>query len=53
MRAVEMKGPMKKRELQQGTRNREGTELWNRAFTGLLRDGTLGTRDDGTVYRAE
>ncbi len=54
VRAVEMKKPMKKRELQQTTHaSREGTELWNRAFTGLLRDGTLGTRDDGTVYRAE
>jgi hypothetical protein len=54
LRALEMKGPMSKRELQRVTHaHRDGTELWNRALEGLLRDRAIGKRDDGAFYRAE
>lgn len=48
LRALELKGPLVKRELQRRTNaNRDGTELWNRALDGLLRDGAIGKRQDG------
>lgn len=54
LRALEMKGPMSKRALQQSTHaNRDGTDLWNRALEGLVRDRAIGKREDGTLYRAE
>jgi hypothetical protein len=54
LRALEMKGPMSKRELQRVTHaHRDGTELWNRALDGLLRDRAIGKREDSCFYRAE
>jgi hypothetical protein len=54
LRALEMKGPLSKRELQRVTHaHRDGTELWNRALEGLVRDRAIGKREDGTFYRAE
>ena len=54
LRALEMKGPLSKRELQRYTHaHRDGTELWNRALDGLLRDRAVGKREDGAFYRAE
>jgi hypothetical protein len=54
LRALEMHGPMSKRKLQHHTNaGRDGTDLWNRALDGLLRDGAVGKREDGTLYRAE
>ena len=49
-----MKGPLFKRDLQRFTHaHRDGTELWNRALDGLLRDKAVGRREDGKYYRAE
>jgi hypothetical protein len=54
LRALEIKGPMSKRELQRVTHaHRDGTELWNRALDGLLRDRAIGKREDSCFYRAE
>jgi phage terminase Nu1 subunit (DNA packaging protein) len=54
VRILEMKGPMSKRELQRLTHaHRDGTELWNRALDGLVRDRAIGKREDGAFYRAE
>ena len=54
LRALEMHGPLTKRDLQQKTHaSRDGTDLWNRALDGLIRDGAIGKRGDGTLYRAE
>jgi hypothetical protein len=54
LRALEMKGPMSKRELQRYTHShRDGTELWNRALDGLLRDRAVGKGEAGAYYRAE
>jgi hypothetical protein len=54
LRILEMKGPTSKRELQRLTHaHRDGTELWNRAPDGLLRDRAIGKREDGAYYRAE
>jgi hypothetical protein len=54
LRALELKGPAFKRELQQRTNaHRDGTEHWSRALDGLLKDGSVGRREDGTYYRAE
>lgn len=54
LRALEMKGPMSKRELQRYTHaHRDGTDLWTRALDGLLRDRAIGKREDGAYYRAE
>lgn len=54
LRALEMRGAMSKRELQRHTHaHRDGTELWNRALDGLLRDRAIGKREDGVYYRAE
>jgi hypothetical protein len=54
LRALVMKGSISKRELQRATHyEREGTELWNRAFDGLVRDGRIGKREDGKHYLAE
>ena len=48
LRALTMKGPMRKRELQRATHyDRDGTELWNRAFDGLVRDDRVVKREDG------
>jgi len=53
LRALEMKGPLKKGRLQDYTHARRvGTELWNRAMEGLVRDGKVGKREDGTYYLA-
>jgi hypothetical protein len=53
VRALELKGPMPKRELQKRTNaHRDGTELWNRALAGLLQDERVGKRDE-TYYLAE
>jgi hypothetical protein len=44
---------MKKRELQKVMHaERDGTELWNRALDGFIRDGRVGKREDGTLYLA-
>ncbi len=54
LRALEMKGPVFKRDLQRLTHaHRDGTELWNRALDGLLRDRAIGKREDGAFYRAK
>src|SRR6266536_3350354 len=54
LRALELKGPTAKRELQKRTNaHRDGTEHWNRALDGLLRDGAIAKREDGPYYRAE
>jgi hypothetical protein len=54
LRVLEMKGPLSKRELQQFTNaRRDGTELWNRALDGLLRDRAIGKRENGAYYLAE
>ena len=51
VRVLTMKGTLAKRNLQQLTNaNRDGTELWNRALDGLLRDGAIGKRDNGEYY---
>jgi hypothetical protein len=51
IRALEMKGPVSKRELQRTTNaNRDGTELWNRALQGLLTDGAIGKEADGKYF---
>jgi hypothetical protein len=48
-RVLTMHGPMTKRELQRKTNaNRDGTELWNRAFAGLVNEGLVGKQADGT-----
>ena len=53
LRALEMKGPVKKGRLQDFTNaQRVGTELWNRALDGLIRDGKVGKREDGIYYLA-
>jgi hypothetical protein len=53
LRALAMKGPLPKRDLQRFTHaHRDGTELWNRALGGLIQDGRVGKRDDGTCYLA-
>src|ERR1035438_9130302 len=42
LRALQMKGLLSKRHLQQLTNaHRDGTELWNRALTGLIQDGRI------------
>ena len=54
LRILEMKGPTSKRELQRLTHaHRDGTELWNRALDGLLRDRAIGKQEGGAYYRAE
>ena len=54
LRALEMKGPLFKRDLQRYTHaHRDGTELWNRALAGLLHDKAVGQREDGAYFRAE
>lgn len=54
VRALEIKGPIFKRALQQRTNAfRDGTELWTRAMDGLVRDGAVGKREDGAYYLAE
>ena len=54
LRALEMRGPMSRRKLQQHTNaHRDGTDLWSRALEGLLRDRSVGKQEDGTLYRAE
>jgi hypothetical protein len=55
LRALELKRTMSKRGLQQSTNaHRDGTDLWNRALDGLLRDRAIGKRDeDGTYYLAD
>jgi len=53
LRTLTMTGPSFKRELQQRTHaHRDGTELWNRALEGLVKDGALGKREDGAYYLA-
>ena len=53
VRALELKGPMGKRQLQQRTNaHRDGTELWNRALAGLQHDERVGKREDGKLYLA-
>jgi hypothetical protein len=53
LRVLEMRGPIKKGRLQDYTNARRvGTELWNRAFEGLVRDGRVGKREDGLYYLA-
>ena len=54
LRALGLKGPMTKRELQQRTNaHRDGTEQWNRALDGLVRDKAIGKLEDATYYLAE
>ena len=53
LRALEMRGPLTKRVLQQSTHaSRCGTEAWTRALDGLIKDRQVGKREDGTLYRA-
>jgi hypothetical protein len=53
LRTLTMTGPSTKRELQQCTHaHRDGTDLWNRALEGLIRDGAVGKREDGAYYLA-
>jgi Bifunctional DNA primase/polymerase, N-terminal len=50
VRALQVKGPCGKRELQRRTHaERDGTELWNRGLDGLLKDGRVG-RLENSVY---
>ena len=52
-RALKTKGSMKKRDLQKVMHaERDGTELWNRALDGLVRDGRVGKSEDGSLYLA-
>jgi len=54
LRALELKGPLFKRELQQRTNaHRDGTKQWMGALDGLLRDKAIGQREDGAYYLAE
>lgn len=54
VRVLGLKGHMTKREMQQQTNaHRDGTELWNRALDGLLRDKAVGKRENGAFYLAE
>ena len=54
VRALEVKGPTCKRELQKRTNaHRDGTDLWNRALDGLMRDKAIGKQEDGAYYLAE
>jgi len=54
LRVLELKGSLSKRELQKYTNaHRDGTELWNRALEGLLRDKAIGRNEDGGYYLAE
>ena len=54
LRQLEMRGPLSKRDLQRYTHaERDGTDLWSRALEGLLRDRSIGKREDGAFYRAE
>ena len=49
MRALTMRGPLPKRQLQQITHaQRDGTDLWGRALDGLIKDRAVGKREDGT-----
>jgi hypothetical protein len=54
IRCLTMRGPLKKGRLQDFTNARRvGTDLWNRALEGLVRDGRVGKREDGIYYLAE
>jgi len=54
LRALEMKGPLSRRDLQKATNaSRDGTELWSRAMQGLLTDQLVGKRESGLLYRSE
>jgi hypothetical protein len=53
VRALTMKGPLNRRELQKRTNaHRIGTDMWNRALDGLLRDRRVGKGDDGRYFLA-
>ncbi len=53
VRALDMKGPQAKRELQRGTHSyRYGTDAWSRALDGLIKDRRVGRKEDGTLYLA-
>jgi hypothetical protein len=53
LRVLEMKGTVSRRELERAThKDRDGTELWNRALNGLIQDRTVGKREDGAYYLA-
>jgi hypothetical protein len=53
LRVLEMKGAMTKRGLQRATHaDRVGTEMWTRGLEGLIRDSSVGRREDGTLYLA-
>jgi Protein of unknown function (DUF3987) len=48
VRCLTMKGPQKKKVIWNVTHgSRSGTELWNRAFDGLIRGGAVGQLSDG------
>jgi hypothetical protein len=54
VRALTMKGPLLKRELQKHTHaHRCGTDAWDKALTGLRRDQLVGQREDGRYFAAE
>lgn len=54
LRALELKGPLSKRKLQQRTHaQRDGTELWSRALGGLVTDKAVGKGEDGLYYLAQ
>ncbi len=53
MRALTMKGPLSRRNLQKHTHaHRVGTDVWDRALEGLLRDRRVGKREDGRYFLA-
>jgi hypothetical protein len=54
LRSLELKGPTSRRKLQKRTHaERDGTDLWNRALDGLVKDRAVGKRDDGAYYLAD
>lgn len=53
-RALEVKGPLSKRKLQQSTNaQRDGTELWGRALNGLVQDGAVAQGQNEDYYLTE
>ena len=53
VRALQMRGTSSKRDLQRHTHaHRDGTQLWNAALDGLVKDRAVGKREDGAYYLA-
>jgi hypothetical protein len=54
LRALRLRGSQSRRDLQRITHaERYGTEVWNRALDGLLKDKSVGKRGDGAYYLAK